>query len=528
MAKKLKSETEEAGKAVRHACDLTFEQFLRAYPTAPDYLWGRHTRALAEEMQLAVEAAASGRNYYALISVPPRHGKSDQVSRRLPAFILCRNPDLEIILASYSGKLSEELSIAARRCFAEAGPLYDLALSEELNQKGCWRVDDHRGGMFAVGLGGTITGRGAHVLIVDDYCKNREEAESAGLRDKVWDSFRNDLMTRLAPAHIVIVVATRWHEDDLAGRILVEMERDEKFPRFCHINFPAWTEAGTNPILLKQKSLSVPAVATHGGEQQYSQPTDMAAGGAAEGLPCPPRGQTANSAAQNSCQSPWLPGWLFPERFSAAWYESQRAAVGSYAWQSLYQGDPRPRTGRLLKAEQVQIVEKMPADLRWVRGWDLASTEKERLKDDPDYTTGTLAAFDGADLWIADVVRGQWTATERDKRMVASAKADGSAVKVVIEAVGGYKDTFINIKAALNGLAEVRKTTTAADKVARACNLEPLFESGRVHILKAPWNNEWLAEFSAFPKGKHDDQVDSLVIAAGEAVNPHGRLRFTN
>ena len=168
----------------------------------------------------------------------------------------------------------------------------------------------------------------------------------------------------------------------------------------------------------------------------------------------------------------------------------------------------------MLRSDLVQIVGACPTWLRYVRGWDLASTEKERVKDDPDYTVGTLAAFDGESLWIADVVRGQWSALERDRRMMDTAKRDGPGVTVKIETVAGYKDTFTRIRGLLAGKASVRNTTPQGDKVSRAAALEPLFEACRVKILAAPWNAAWLAECAAFPKGKHDDQVDSLVLAA--------------
>jgi predicted phage terminase large subunit-like protein len=357
------------------------------------------------------------------------------------------------------------MSREARRCFTEASPRFGLRLSDDMNQVGAWTIHGHRGGMYAMGLGGTITGKGAHILVIDDYCKNREEAESEPIRQKIWDSFRSDLMTRLAPAHAVIIVATRWHEDDLAARIFAEMKKDENFPRFKHINFPAQASDGN---------------------------------------------------------------YLFTERFPAAWYEAQKAAVGAYAWQSLYQGDPQPRTGRMLRSDLVEIVDAIPTGLRYVRGWDLASTEKERVKDDPDYTVGTKSAFDGTDLWVADVQRGQWSALERDKRIVDTAKADGRGVTVRLECVAGYKDTFIRVRSLLSGIAVVKKITPQGDKVSEASCLEPLFESGHVKILRALWNTAWLAEVAGFPKAKHDDQVDSLKISAKDELLVRRRMQVNS
>jgi predicted phage terminase large subunit-like protein len=453
-------EQRELAEARKGGERLDFKEFFRRYPPAPEYLWGRHTHGIAEELQRATETVEKGGKYYAVISVPPRHGKSDQASRRFPAWHLERNPDHEVILATYSADLSEYLSRATRKCFEESAPAHGLRLSKEMNQVGAWTIEGHRGGMFSMGLGGTITGRGANALVIDDYCKNREEAESETIRTKVWDSFRSDLMTRLAPSHAVIVIATRWHEDDLAARIFEEMKKDPDFPRFKHINYPAQYEDGS---------------------------------------------------------------YLFPERFPPEWYRAQKSLVGSYAWQSLYLGDPKPRTGRMLRGDLVEIVDAVP-ELRWVRGWDLASSERERVKDDPDYNVGVKAGFDGSCLWIADLVRGQWGATERDKKMIECAEKDGRGVQVRIETVGGYKDTYDRMKHLLAGKAIVRSTQPRGDKVAEASILEPFFEAGRVKILRAPWNAAFIAEVCAFPKGKHDDQVDGFKIAAKELINSKKRM----
>ena len=452
--------------AGRRRCEISFEDFFRQHPPSPNYAFGKHTNAIIAALQGATDAIERGENKYLIINVPPRHGKSDICSRRFPAYHLCRNPEHEVILTTYSADLSEYMSRSARKCFEEVGPKYGLRLSLDQNQVGAWGLEDHKGALFAIGLGGTITGRGANVLLIDDYCKNRAEAESETIRNSVWDSFRSDLMTRLAPAHAVVILATRWHEDDLVGRIQKEMESDPKFPRFEVLNFPAQDEAT--------------------GE------------------------------------------YLFPERFPAEWYEAQKAAVGSYAWATLYQGNPQPRTGRLLRADLVKFVRlaEVP-QLKLVRGWDLASSEKERISDNPDFTVGTKVGFDGTRLWIVDVVRGQWSAPKRDSVMQETARKDGRNVEVRIEIVAGYKDTFTRAKAALAGEAFVRGVTPHGDKVARASILEPIFEAGNVMVVIAGWNSAWVAELLGFPKGKKDDQVDSCVVASGELIDSRRRMKIS-
>jgi predicted phage terminase large subunit-like protein len=435
-----------------------FGSFFAMYEPEKPYVYGRHTHALIRECQLATEAVERGECYYVIVNVPPRHGKSDVFSRRFSPWYLGGHPDHEIILASYSAELALELSIDGLNCFRQTAPLFNLKPGRQ--KANFWTVQDHKGKVNAVGLGGSITGKGAHVFIIDDYLKNRQEAESQAIRDHQWDSFKSDLWTRRAPVHAFIIVATRWHVDDLAGRIIEEHAKNPDFPKFKVVRFPAQNADGS---------------------------------------------------------------YLFTERFPKAYYESQKA-LGVYAWQSLFQNDPAPRQGNLLRADLTNWISEreLPAGLQWRRGWDLASTEKERMKDDPDYTVGTLAAFDAKTrrLYLRDVARGQWSALKRDSRMEDAAKADVArgCARVNIEAVGGYVDTYNRVRSNLRGIAVVRKVQPEHDKVSRASVLEPIFEAGNVYAVKGAWKEEWEKEFLAFPSGKHDDQVDSLVVAVYDQI----------
>jgi len=440
-----------------------FASFFAAFEPEKPYVYGDHTNALLRECQLATEAVDRGECYYAIVCLPPRHGKSDIISRRYPVWHLNTHPEHEIILASYSADFAHELSIDALKCFRESSPLFGLRPGRQ--RANFWTVDGHKGKVNAVGLGGSITGRGANVFIIDDYIKSRQEAESETIREHLWDSFKSDLWTRRAPVHAFIIVATRWHVDDLVGRIQEETEKGDGFPQFKMVKFPAQNEDGS---------------------------------------------------------------FLFSEKFSEAYYTSQKA-LGIYAWQSMFQNDPAPRMGNLLRADLVNWINEseVPAGLQWRRGWDLASTEKERMKDDPDYTVGTLAAYDKTTrrVYVRDVVRGQWSALKRDKTMIDTAKDDLSrgCSRVNIEAVGGYVDTFNRIRSNLRGTAVVRKITPMLDKVARASVLEPIFEAGNVYAVNGSWRQKWENEFLAFPGGKHDDQVDSLVVAVYGEITKQGR-----
>lgn len=447
----------------------SFPVYFSLSAPAEPYLFGVHTNAILKELDEGARIVEEGGSYLGIICLPPRHGKSDAVSRRFPPWFLMRNPNWDVILASYSADLTAEFAKQARRNYRDMAPWIVGNTVDAKNARWhSWGPEGGTGHMRSVGLGGTITGTGAHCLLIDDYCKNREEAESLLQRDKVWDSFRSDLWTRLAPNHMVVICATRWHEDDLVGRILEEMRKDATFPKFKLINFPAQSD-------------------------RY------------------PR------------------GWLFPERFSPGYYEAAQKLVGSYAWQCIYQQDPVTRGGTLFKTDRVRVVgadefATLTQGLRFIRGWDVASSKEERTREDPDYSVGTRSGWkrEARTLFISDVQRGQWEAPERNRRMIKSAEMDGSSTQVRIEVVAGYKDAYTIIKAELRGKMIVKPFTPEGDKVSRASFLEPIFEAGNIVLLRAPWNAPWMEEMSAFPGGKHDDQVDSLVISAKEQVESKG------
>lgn len=445
----------------RRSMTRSFERFFRSFPPAQHYAYGKHTLGMMARIQKASEDYDRGISSYLAICVPFRHGKSDVSSRRLPAWHLLGHPDDEVALVAHSSDKAQELSHDARRTFRRAAPTWGLSVDSEIDNRRHWGVEGHKGAVHAIGIDAGSAGTTAHVLVIDDYYRNRQEAESEVIRARVWDGFGSDLMARLQPVHMVIIVANRWGPTDLIGSIIERNtpgtdNYDPFFPKFDIVKYPAQSESGD---------------------------------------------------------------WLFPERFSPSWYEMQRASMGSYAWSAQAMQEPSPRSGNMFRSDLVEVVDSLPEGIRWNRGWDLASSEAQLIKDDPDYTVGTKAAWHDGYLYVADVRRGRWTALERNNRIKATAEQDGPQTTVWVETFGAYKDAYVAVKDALQGKAVVNRSMIKGDKVAKASVLEPLFESGKVRILRAPWNDAWLAEMAAFPGGAHDDQVDSLVIASDNALS---------
>lgn len=450
---------------------LDFMQVTWRTPSQP-LLVGRHTREIAARLDRAVSDLERGISTYLIIVVPFRHGKSDLVSRFFPPYVLGRNKDLEFILATYGGDLSEDLSRDARSIMQSAE--YSLVfpgviIDKNTNAANRWGVHRARGGMRAVGLGGAATGRGADVMIIDDPIKGREEAEQEDQRRKAWDSIRSDFLTRLAPVHIVVLMATRWHVDDPIGRAMDAMRLQDNFPKFEVMHYRARQDDGS---------------------------------------------------------------FLFPERFGDDWYDRQFAMLGSYSASALLQGDPVVRGGNMLKIDNVKLLDEWPGGLMWCRYWDLASTRKELAKDDPDWTCGVKIAVTQSDgvsmVYIDDVRWVQAEAGVRDRMIRDTAGTDGPGVWQGVEAVAGYKDAATTLKRVLAGTSVVHGIRVSKDKVIRASEMEPLFEAGNVFIKRgAWWQNRFLKELGEFPSGKHDDAVDAMTGAYNMALDRwvrHGKF----
>jgi hypothetical protein len=231
-----------------------------------------------------LEAVERGEIKRLCVLLPPRHGKSEVVSRHFPAWYLGRNPEREIILASYNDTLARDMSRDARRIFRDAvANLWGLSLSGESKAVERWQLEGHAGKFQASGIGGAITGRGGHVAIVDDPEKNLDEAESPTYQRHKWNWYRSTLRTRLAPGGAIVIVATRWGKKDLVGRILDDAEKGgEHWDVVC---LPALAEE--NDLL-----------------------------GRAVGEP------------------------LWPERFPLSELEAIKRSLGGRLWNGLYQQDP--------------------------------------------------------------------------------------------------------------------------------------------------------------------------------------------
>jgi len=417
-----------------------------------------------------------------MVFMPPRHGKSELVSVRFPAWFLAtgfsrqvRNIVQDMPFRALWGDKS-----AAER---------PVRIADDSRAANAWDLAHHRGGMVAAGVGGAIIGRGAHLGIIDDPFRDRNDAESQTVRDRTDDWYRSTFYTRLEEGAAVVLMHQRWHEDDLAGRLLRRMVEEEGADQ--------WTV------------LCLPGVAEEWAAQvEPSEVIEALRSGFWMGVD--PLGRRPGEA-------------LWPGKYDRETLARIRANVGGYEWDALYQQRPRRKEGAVIKAHLIEIVDAVPEriQVRWARYWDLAVSGRERA----DFIAGARVGR-GSDgrLYIADMARmpGPWAdARPRMKRVML-------AVEQGIEVSGQQGGYFQELQRdpdlqglALRGVDPQR----VGNKEVRANVWASRIEDGLVRMLRGPWNDAFIAECLAFPRGAHDDQVDA--VSGAVQMLPAGMVRMS-
>ena len=387
-----------------------------------------------------------------LVLMPPGSAKSTYSSTIFPAWWFRHHPSSSIIAASHTADLSEHFGRRLRNLIGEYQPVLGYGLAPD-NHAAYRFATTEKGDYFATGIHGPVIGRRADLILIDDPIKNHADADSALARDHLWNWYRSELITRLKPKGRIVLIMTRWHRDDLGGRLLASGDN--------------WHQ------------LRLPALA---------EPDD-------------PLGRSPGDA-------------LWPEWEDAAALHRKRATVGSRIWAAHYQQSPISETGGLFPVVRVLIADALPTQLRAVRGWDLAATQAEAGRD-PDWTVGVKLARDlEGHCYVIDVVRLRAGPHEVSETVVATARRDGGSVTVGLPQDPGQagKQQVAWLTTQLHGFTVVASPETGA-KVTRAGPVAAQVEAGRLTLMRAPWNAAFLDELRDFPHGRKDDQVDALARA---------------
>jgi predicted phage terminase large subunit-like protein len=421
----------------------------------------RHHRLLLDHLARIGE----GRADRLMVLMPPGSAKSTYASLVFPAWWFARHPQSSVIAASHTAELADHFGRRLRNLVAERGAELGYGLAGD--SRAAHRFRTSAGGeYFATGIHGPVTGRRADLVLIDDPIKSRAEADSALARDHLWEWYRNELLTRLKPGGRIVLVMTRWHVDDLGGRLL----------------------AGDDPWQV----LRLPARAE------------------------------ANDPLGRKPGAPLWPEWEGTDAL-----DRKRIAVGGRVWNALYQQAPQADEGHLFQVGRIAIADAVPPDARMVRAWDLAASEGG--SGDPDWTVGLkLAALPDGHMAVVDVLRLRAGPLDVAETILRTAQRDGAGVPVGLPQDPGQagKQQVAWLTQRLAGFRVVASPETGA-KQSRALPVAALAEAGRLHLLRAAWNQTLLNELAEFPHGRKDDQVDALARAHTMLATPHHPARRT-
>lgn len=427
----------------------------------PGWSAARFHRLLAKKLTLCLKRKIKR----LIISVPPQHGKSRLASIIFAAWALTLHPTLRIFQAGHTGQLSKGFSREARALVQSDRyrQFFPDLINPRVNREDFWQT--RLGGYyFATSVGGG-TGMPADILLIDDPHKDRAEAESETQRQRVWEWFTSTAMTRLAPDGVVIVIQTRWHEDDLAGRL-----QDPK-------RIAQFKEAGFDDMNFEV--LSLEAICE-------------------------------NPAVDALCRKMNEPLW--PEVRSLAWLQAQKISIGSFDWNSLYQQRPNPPGGKIANLSLIKYIsaDKVPTGLEIVRGWDLA-VSKTNLSD---YSAGAKGCLDrDGNFYLMHMDRARRLWPDQKAALFKYIELESIGKRVGIEAVGAWEVAATDIREHFKGRVLVQSYTPTSDKLVRALPWIAKIDAGKFFIVTGgTWAQDFLDELKQFPNGTHDDQVDAVTV----------------
>lgn len=451
--RKAKTQTKSTGQKI------VFHKFIKE--VFPSYKFYRVHAELTKKLQAVIDGECTR----LIIQIPPRHGKSLLASRLLPAAYLLNHPDRFVGITSYSAELAEGFSRNARDMYKQAGGTLDPS-KQSVND---WATLGG-GGLWAAGVGGAITGRSGHLLIVDDPVKNREDAESPRMMEKLRDWYTSTLYTRLEPGvGSLVVIQTRWSENDLIGQLIEsEMNVSEKGrENWTILDLPAISEDQDDRPLLPEHCTIIP---------DWREEPGLA---------------------------------LCPQRYDIDDLERIREAIGSRDFASLYQQRPAPEGGNLFNPSWWQFYghdTPMPEFQRIMLSVDCTFTNTKNS----DYVVGMVVGQAGNRFYVLDMVREKLDVVGTMAMISRMYKRHSLSGTVIELAASGYA-VYQMMTKRVPGLIGFKPEKS---KEARASGIIPLAEAGNIFLpSSAVWLDAFINEFSLFPASKNDDMVDALTMA---------------
>lgn len=380
-----------------------------------------------------------------IISTPPQHGKSMTVTETLPSWYIGNNPDKRCIVGCYNDDFAGKFGRRNKSKIAEYGSMiFNISLSKSSDRD--IEIAGHSGGIITRGIMSGITGNAGDLIIIDDPVKNRAEADSVTYRNRLWEEWQNSIKTRTQAGTKIIIIQTRWHQDDLAGRII----RHEKFVRV--INIPV--EAQNDDILGRK-------------------PGDAL---------CPEIGK----------DNAWLTA------FKDGYKDGMRA------WNALYMGTPTAEEGNIFKRGWWRYYDKLPDEMPLIV---ISVDAAFKGNDDSDFVAIEVWGKREADYYLIDIVHDRMDFPETVRAIRKINDKYPQRHSIIVEDKANGPAIISMLRHEISGIVPI---TPKDSKMSRANAVSGIFEAGNVYIPRnAAFTPEFLEEFASFPNGVHDDMVDA-------------------
>lgn len=444
--------------------------------TMPQYNIGWHHDKLAN----ALHRVASGKCKRLMVFMPPRHGKTELVSVRFPAWILGRDPNKQIIGVSYGAGLANRNAKQIKKVISSSSyksifPKTKLSTKKHkkdedngVNQANFFEIEGHRGYYRAAGVGGTITGTGGDIIIVDDIIKNRKEANSPKFRERAWEEFNDTLKTRLEGENAaLIIVMTRWHEDDLAGRLIKKM-RDE-------------------PDAEQYEILSLEALKEDLENKSDTRKVDEA---------------------------------LWPWKYNEEYLKKLKANTPAMTWNALYQQRPSSMAGNIFKRENLGNFYKLKDLPNKFDKMVLSLDATFEDNDDSDYVVGQAWGKSGVNYYLLAQFRQQMGYVQTKKEFRLLCGQFPQVLRKIIEKKANGAALIEEMSKEFSGIVGYTPTES---KISRANAVSTLYDANNIWLPDpsiASWVRQYVEELATFPNGINDDQVDCSTQALIDMMGP--------
>ena len=405
---------------------------------------------LAKKVQKFVETPTGNPYDILVLSCPPQHGKSLTVTETFPSWYIGKHPDKRIIIACYNDDFAGKFGRRNKGKIDEYGrQIFDVKLKKSSDRD--MEVADHDGSIITRGIMSGITGNSGDLIIIDDPIKNRQEADSQTYRERLWEEWQNSIKSRTQSGTKIIIIQTRWHEDDLSGRVI----REEQNVEVVNIS----VEAEADDILGRQVGDAL----------------------------CPEIGK----------DNKWL------QMFKQS-YLTDPNGGGVRAWNALYLGRPTSAEGNMFKREWWKYYSKLPDNIQFL-GISVDATFKDN--DTSDFVAIQVWGKLNGDYYLIDLIKRRMDFPETLRAIRHMADKYPNKHSILIEDKANGSAIISMLKHEIGGIIPI---TPKESKIARASAISGIVEGGNVYLPEyADYVGEFVEEFASFPNGAHDDMVDA-------------------